>query len=182
MKTLRQYLDLAAIAHGHLCAGQLLGVRLALCGLKELGIDDEAMLGIIISSGATLGEAESTLYAADGTKQGLVVDIANGAPTGTVFNGGSGFSVSANGKSGPARFIFASRTLSAVFSYVDRQLLPRRMPVTLHEVGQRRFSSSLRSRCTRRSGRRWPRSAPRRSRAGPPRSTRSRRTTSRSTR
>lgn len=40
MKTLTEYLDLAAIAHGHICAGQVLGVRLAMCGLKELGIDD----------------------------------------------------------------------------------------------------------------------------------------------
>jgi len=47
---------------------------------------------------------------ADGTKLGLVVNIVNGAPTGTVFNGGSGFVVSANGKSGPARFIFASES------------------------------------------------------------------------
>jgi formylmethanofuran dehydrogenase subunit E len=40
MKTLPEYLDLAAIAHGHLCAGQVLGVRLAMLGLRELGIDD----------------------------------------------------------------------------------------------------------------------------------------------
>lgn len=40
MKTLAQYLDLAAQAHGHLCAGQVLGVRLAMLGLRELGIDD----------------------------------------------------------------------------------------------------------------------------------------------
>jgi formylmethanofuran dehydrogenase subunit E len=40
MKTLHQYLDLAAKAHGHLCAGQVLGVRLAMLGLQELGIDD----------------------------------------------------------------------------------------------------------------------------------------------
>ena len=30
----------AEIAHGHLCAGQVLGVRLALFGLAKLGIDD----------------------------------------------------------------------------------------------------------------------------------------------
>jgi formylmethanofuran dehydrogenase subunit E len=30
----------AEIAHGHLCAGQILGVRLALLGLANLGIDD----------------------------------------------------------------------------------------------------------------------------------------------
>ena len=40
MKTLPEYLDLAAVAHGHICAGQVLGVRLAMCGLRELGIDD----------------------------------------------------------------------------------------------------------------------------------------------
>jgi formylmethanofuran dehydrogenase subunit E len=40
MKTLAQYLDLATVAHGHLCAGQVLGVRLAMLGLNELGIDD----------------------------------------------------------------------------------------------------------------------------------------------
>jgi len=40
MKTLSQYLELAAVAHGHLCAGQVLGVRLAMLGLQELGIED----------------------------------------------------------------------------------------------------------------------------------------------
>ncbi len=40
MKTLPEYLELAAAAHGHLCAGQVLGVRLAMLGLRELGIDD----------------------------------------------------------------------------------------------------------------------------------------------
>lgn len=40
MKTLHQYLDEAAVAHGHICAGQVLGVRLAMLGLRELGIED----------------------------------------------------------------------------------------------------------------------------------------------
>src|SRR6267154_376097 len=40
MKTLAEYLELATVAHGHLCAGQVLGVRLAMLGLRELGIDD----------------------------------------------------------------------------------------------------------------------------------------------
>lgn len=40
MKTLEEYLALAAVAHGHICAGQVLGVRLAMCGLRELGITD----------------------------------------------------------------------------------------------------------------------------------------------
>jgi len=39
MKTLREYLELATVAHGHLCAGQVLGVRLAMLGIRELGFD-----------------------------------------------------------------------------------------------------------------------------------------------
>jgi formylmethanofuran dehydrogenase subunit E len=40
VKTLDEYLALAETAHGHLCAGQVLGVRLAMLGLRELGITD----------------------------------------------------------------------------------------------------------------------------------------------
>src|SRR5438552_8545468 len=40
VKSLAEYLELSAAAHGHLCAGQVLGVRLAMLGLRELGIDD----------------------------------------------------------------------------------------------------------------------------------------------
>jgi len=40
MKNLQEYLDEAAVAHGHLCAGQVLGVRMAMLGLKKLGIED----------------------------------------------------------------------------------------------------------------------------------------------
>ena len=40
MKSLKEYLELAEQAHGHLCAGQVLGVRLAMLGLRALGIDD----------------------------------------------------------------------------------------------------------------------------------------------
>ncbi len=40
MKTLDEYLELAEQAHGHICAGQVLGVRLAMLGLRELGIED----------------------------------------------------------------------------------------------------------------------------------------------
>ena len=42
VKTLTEYLQEAEIAHGHLCAGQVLGVRLAMLGLRKLGIDDPA--------------------------------------------------------------------------------------------------------------------------------------------
>jgi formylmethanofuran dehydrogenase subunit E len=40
MKTLQEYLDDAAVAHGHLCAGQVLGVRMAMFGLKRLGLEE----------------------------------------------------------------------------------------------------------------------------------------------
>ena len=40
MKTLDELLVDAEEAHGHLCAGQVLGVRLAMLGLELLGIDD----------------------------------------------------------------------------------------------------------------------------------------------
>jgi len=40
VKTLDEYLTLAEKAHGHLCAGQVLGVRLAMLGLRKLGIAD----------------------------------------------------------------------------------------------------------------------------------------------
>ena len=40
MKTLDEYLELATQAHGHICAGQVLGVRMAMLGLRELKIDD----------------------------------------------------------------------------------------------------------------------------------------------
>lgn len=40
MKSFEDYLHDAEIAHGHLCAGQILGVRLAIFGLKKLGIED----------------------------------------------------------------------------------------------------------------------------------------------
>ena len=39
MLSLDDYLREAEAAHGHLCAGQVLGVRLAMFGLRELGID-----------------------------------------------------------------------------------------------------------------------------------------------
>lgn len=40
MKSFDEYLRDAEQAHGHLCAGQVLGVRLAMLGLKRLQIDD----------------------------------------------------------------------------------------------------------------------------------------------
>jgi len=42
MKTLTDYLELAAVAHGHVCAGQVLGVRLAMLGIRELALDPVA--------------------------------------------------------------------------------------------------------------------------------------------
>jgi formylmethanofuran dehydrogenase subunit E len=40
VKSFDEYLELAAVAHGHLCAGQVLGVRMAMLGLREIGITD----------------------------------------------------------------------------------------------------------------------------------------------
>ena len=40
MKSLPEYELLAAASHGHMCAGQVLGLRMAMHGLELLGIDD----------------------------------------------------------------------------------------------------------------------------------------------
>jgi formylmethanofuran dehydrogenase subunit E len=40
MKSLDEYLKDAERAHGHLCAGQVLGVRMAMLGLARLGVED----------------------------------------------------------------------------------------------------------------------------------------------
>jgi len=42
LKTFDEYVDLAEAAHGHMCAGQILGLRLAMHGVNLLGIDDPA--------------------------------------------------------------------------------------------------------------------------------------------
>ena len=42
MKTLEEYMALAAQNHGHMCPGQVLGLRMAMLGLKSLAIDDPA--------------------------------------------------------------------------------------------------------------------------------------------
>jgi len=42
--SLPAYEQLAAEAHGHLCAGQILGLRMALYGVRLLGLDDPAGL------------------------------------------------------------------------------------------------------------------------------------------
>ena len=56
---------------------------------------------------ANNGTGTSTLYNGLGAKVPLTVSVP-GAPTGTVFNGGTGFAVTAGGVSGAARFLFAS--------------------------------------------------------------------------
>ena len=40
MKSLEEYIALAEQAHGHMCAGQILGLRMAMYGMKLLGIED----------------------------------------------------------------------------------------------------------------------------------------------
>jgi formylmethanofuran dehydrogenase subunit E len=45
VKSFEEYVDLAASIHGHICAGQILGVRMALYGLNLLGIADPESAG-----------------------------------------------------------------------------------------------------------------------------------------
>ena len=40
MKSLEEYITLAAESHGHMCPGQVLGIRMAMLGLTALGFDD----------------------------------------------------------------------------------------------------------------------------------------------
>jgi formylmethanofuran dehydrogenase subunit E len=40
LKSLPEYEVLAEQAHGHLCAGQILGLRMAVCGVNLLGLED----------------------------------------------------------------------------------------------------------------------------------------------
>jgi len=42
MKTLEEYAALAAQSHGHICPGQILGIRMAMLGLGSIGIDNPA--------------------------------------------------------------------------------------------------------------------------------------------
>ncbi len=42
LRSLAEYEQLAVAAHGHLCAGQILGLRMALYGMRLLGLDDPA--------------------------------------------------------------------------------------------------------------------------------------------
>jgi uncharacterized protein (TIGR03118 family) len=55
---------------------------------------------------ANEGTSTSTLYSGEGRKQALTVAVPGG-PTGVVFSGGTGFLVHGNGRSAPARFIYA---------------------------------------------------------------------------
>ena len=40
METFEELLDKSTTIHGHICAGQVIGVRLAMIGLREIGITD----------------------------------------------------------------------------------------------------------------------------------------------
>ena len=49
LRSLREYEQLAGQAYGHLCAGQIRGIRMALCGLNLLALADPS------GGGRTLG-------------------------------------------------------------------------------------------------------------------------------
>jgi formylmethanofuran dehydrogenase subunit E len=40
LETLEKYMQSAEVLHGHMCAGQILGLRMAIHGLRLLGLDD----------------------------------------------------------------------------------------------------------------------------------------------
>jgi formylmethanofuran dehydrogenase subunit E len=42
VKSFDEYMTMAEVAHGHICAGQILGLRMAIHGLELLGITDPA--------------------------------------------------------------------------------------------------------------------------------------------
>src|SRR5579864_9663817 len=42
MKSLDEYMVLAEQAHGHMCAGQILGLRMTMYGMKLLSLEDPA--------------------------------------------------------------------------------------------------------------------------------------------
>src|SRR3954469_7566338 len=42
MKSFDEYVEMARAAHGHICAGQILGLRMALFGVGLLGLEDPA--------------------------------------------------------------------------------------------------------------------------------------------
>ena len=42
MKSFDEYVSMAEKVHGHICAGQILGLRMALHGMKLLGLEDPA--------------------------------------------------------------------------------------------------------------------------------------------
>jgi uncharacterized protein (TIGR03118 family) len=56
------------------------------------------------------GSGLSTLYKGPGNIVPLVVKIPGGSPTGIVYNGSSGFTVSKAGNTGASRFIFSTET------------------------------------------------------------------------
>ena len=40
MQSFDELLEISTAIHGHLCAGQVIGVRMAMAGLARIGIDD----------------------------------------------------------------------------------------------------------------------------------------------
>jgi formylmethanofuran dehydrogenase subunit E len=95
MKSLDEYLLDAERAHGHLCAGQVLGVRMAMLGLSRLGIEDPqgkdrkrlltfveidrcATDAVVVVTGCRLGK-RALKFRDWGKVAATFVDTANGA-------------------------------------------------------------------------------------------------------
>jgi len=95
--------------------GAKLGLTVSVVGAPT-GIVFNGGSGFVVTSGAASGPARFIFATEQGTVLGwnptvaatqAVVSVA-GAPTGVVFNGGTGFVVTSGAASGPARFIFAT--------------------------------------------------------------------------
>jgi len=109
-------LGVVAVAQGRTAAGIYTVHPLVTdAGTTAPLLDPSLVNGWGLSAGPTTpwwtsnnGTNTSTLYSGTGVKAALTVTVA-GAPTGTVFNGNAAdFVVSQNGKSGAARFLFAT--------------------------------------------------------------------------
>ena len=98
------------------------------------------------------GTSTSTLYSGTGSKVPLTVTV-TGGPTGTVFNANAAdFTISQNGKSGAARFLFATEAGTIVgWSPTVNGTPPSRAPTARAEAPSTRDSRPRTTGCTPRT-------------------------------